>query len=785
MNIDDALKFTQSLIENHTKKLLNDSQMTVLRGCLEGKSYREIYDLYKISEDYSKEIGSDLWKILSEVLGVKVTKNNLRNVIEQHLPSEKQKISDSKILPKCNDELRDFVGRDAAINDINDRINEGKKIIVIKAAGGVGKSTLAKQYLYQNFELVLPLEMAKDTENITAVESVVEEWLKQHFKEEPGREFGITLSRLKTQLQTRKVGVLIDNLEPALDERGRFVEKHKGYVRLLGILADSNVQSVTLVTSRERLCDDRVNGIYHYPLSMLDVTAWKEFFTSHKIEIDTPSLEAMYKVYGGNAKAMDILLGVIREDYKGDIAAYWQENSTLVETELKNLVKSQFKRLETLDTEAYKLLCRLGCFRYQDVPRVSIDALLALLWDVPQEKRRDVIKALKNRCLVEFEKGEYWLHPVVREQGIERLKGSGEWEEVNRKAAEFWTESVKSVETIEDAHKAFEAYYQFLEINDFDRSAGVIVKGRYNKWSESELLGRSFYRLNLLDKMIRSINWIINQVIDEYYLSRCYNILGDLYWLTGKIHKAIECHKSSGFIAINFVKSIDVKTKDIELSYSWETLRQSYFLNMGLCKIDLGDLEAAEIFFQKLKLASEIVDVKKNTVCAYVGLAFINSCLGFKEEALFFTKKAAIERKIKLGTWTTGYRLIFLGITYKNLENFTSSFEMYIRAIAYSEESNYTQVKAKALTGLAELYRIQDDFKKALSHHSESIELLDKIGAKYDLAEAYYQLGLTYQKMGEIENSNTNFNEGIRLFNEMEAPKQVEKVEKAKRGNID
>ncbi|MEA5620710.1 hypothetical protein VB711_23130 [Cronbergia sp. UHCC 0137] len=39
--------------------------------------------------------------------------------------------------------------------------------------------------------------------------------------------------------------------------------------------------------------------------------------------------------------------------------------------------------------------------------------------------------------------------------------------------------------------------------------------------------------------------------------------------------------------------------------------------------------------------------------------------------------------------------------------------------------------------------------------------------------------------MGEVENSNTYFNEAIRLFNEMEAPKQVEKVEKAKRGNID
>jgi hypothetical protein len=45
--------------------------------------------------------------------------------------------------------------------------------------------------------------------------------------------------------------------------------------------------------------------------------------------------------------------------------------------------------------------------------------------------------------------------------------------------------------------------------------------------------------------------------------------------------------------------------------------------------------------------------------------------------------------------------------------------------------------------------------------------------------------GLTYQKIDQTQQSHTNFNEAIRLFNEMEAPRQVEKVEKAKKGNID
>jgi tetratricopeptide (TPR) repeat protein len=116
----------------------------------------------------------------------------------------------------------------------------------------------------------------------------------------------------------------------------------------------------------------------------------------------------------------------------------------------------------------------------------------------------------------------------------------------------------------------------------------------------------------------------------------------------------------------------------------------------------------------------------------------------------------------------------------------TDAFYCYKEIITFTSKiHNYSQIKANALTGLAELYRIQNDFKTALSHHIESIELLDKIGAKCDLAEAYYQLGLTYQKMGEIENSHTKFNKAIQLYQEMEAPKQIEKVETAKRGNID
>lgn len=122
-----------------------------------------------------------------------------------------------------------FVGREKAMQDLDNLVNQGKKAILIQAPGGVGKTTLAKYYLKQRgFDLVLDLPMAKEAQNITSAESVVEEWLRSDFQEEPGREFGIALKRLRDKLKDKrkKIAVLIDNLEPAL-EKGKFIPEHR------------------------------------------------------------------------------------------------------------------------------------------------------------------------------------------------------------------------------------------------------------------------------------------------------------------------------------------------------------------------------------------------------------------------------------------------------------------------------------------------------------------------------------------------------------------------------
>ncbi|MBS9392105.1 MAG: tetratricopeptide repeat protein [Dolichospermum sp. LBC05a] len=600
------------------------------------------------------------------------------------------------------------------------------------------------------------------------------------------------------------------------------------------------MQSFTIITSRERLFDDRIDIIYHYYLSELGVSAWQEFFAFHEVKIDISLLEEMYIKYGGNAKAMNILLGSIKTDYQGDATAYWQENCTLVEPGLKNLVVNQFNRLQSLNPNAYKLLCRLGCYRYQDIPQVTEDALLALLWDIPdQQQRMYVIRSLKRLRLFEFAKGKYWLHTLIREESIKRLKSSQEWEEVNQKAAEFWRGSVKNIRTMEDAKKAFEAYYHYECIHDFEQAGYIIIQRRNGCWSFDEMLAFSYYRMGALTQVISILNFLKEKIKSEYLLASIYSIEGIINLVSGNMNIAINYLHQSLAMA-NCILN-DFENNQIDISYDEIVLLiVKNQIHLSFYYIDIWELEAAINILEPTKSWIENIiqkgdknlklKIEKYQVTVWLHLALLYSYFNTEEKYILpqsLVKKvyyslftgifaeivyymilnletllinAGLETEVNFCRWRKIYALLKLGLIYKNLGNIKKSLKIYNAAIEFSQaessygwiesaqelnyNSHYNPLVAKVLTGLAELYRIQDNFEEALFKHSQSIEIFHKIsGNRCDLVEAYFQLGLTYQKMGDFKNSQINFDEAIILFTAVEAPRQVEKVEREKVSN--
>jgi tetratricopeptide (TPR) repeat protein len=666
----------------------------------------------------------------------------------------------------------EFIGRDRDLTNLAN-LSRQAKIVLIKAGAGVGKSTLAREFLQTQFKKVIRLEMGLESGNVTPAEEKVSQILRKDFDEEPSRDFGINLDILREKLADRAnpIGVLIDNLEPALDENYRFREKLRGYDAFLAVLGDRDVCSFTLITSRRSLIATRAK-VHEYSLEGLDITAWRQYFHDCENGADSEALMQMRDAYNGNAKVMDILHGAIKNRFDGNIEAYWNryKDALLADSELETLISVEMDWLRDNQPDAYKLLCRMGCYRYQDVKTVPFEGVICLLWDVPESRRVCLVNYLSKTSLIEF-KDEYYLHPAIKEFSELRLRLNHiEYELAHRSIAAFWTKSITSITTTEDALTAFEAYHHYVAIGQYELASDVIVKRRSNAWQGDESLGNSFYRLGFLESIkLVTIN-ISSYLPQSPSLCKIYNILGDIYWLTGELHKAIDFHEKSKKLAVDFSIA----------NYEFVS-----FLNIGLCYIDLWEIQLAIGNFKKcIELSIDTIH-RDHAIDSFFCLSFLHSVLRENDKSLDFANKAFQEFNLtEHNTWSTNYRWLFLGKAYSNLFDFDKSIEMYKNALSFALKNYYPQVKANSFNGLSVISRIKNDFSQAINYHYKSISILENMGAKCDLAEAYFQLGLTYQAMGEHNQAKEYKAKALELFAQMEAPKQIERVNKAFGGNI-
>jgi HEAT repeat protein len=89
MDFETALQVSENKVYAKEKRSLRDVEILVFKGAWNGLSYEEMQSDAQYSLNYLKgDVGTNLWKTLSEAFGEKVGKSNLRAIIERTVDQE-------------------------------------------------------------------------------------------------------------------------------------------------------------------------------------------------------------------------------------------------------------------------------------------------------------------------------------------------------------------------------------------------------------------------------------------------------------------------------------------------------------------------------------------------------------------------------------------------------------------------------------------------------------------------------------------------------------------------
>ncbi len=107
--IEEVLEFAEKLVYSQTGEHLNDIQRIILLESWQAakKTYDQIAEEYGYSANYIKQgVAPKLWRLLSEVIGEKVSKANLHSVLERQISHDQNSLMKELTIDRIAEKVR-------------------------------------------------------------------------------------------------------------------------------------------------------------------------------------------------------------------------------------------------------------------------------------------------------------------------------------------------------------------------------------------------------------------------------------------------------------------------------------------------------------------------------------------------------------------------------------------------------------------------------------------------------------------------------------------------------
>jgi len=459
MDAEVILQLADELVFSKTGKHLEYLQEAILRGAIEDQKYSQIAEEFHLSEGHIRDIASELWKILSDILDENVSKANVRYILKKgnyyHYYHVSSAIDRSFVgvnnVNFCSEKVRSpvssqnsqtipqelhmdlgnapeifrFFDRTSELTTLENWITEDHtRLIALLGINGIGKTSLALHLIDQiknQFDYIIYRSLSFSPSLEKSLSKILKIFCEAS---EISQNIETKIAQMLDYLRKYRCLIILDDVQALFSSHqlaGQYKSGYENYQLFFKQIAEVNHNSCFLLISSEKPREIAQSEKSNYPIRSLVLGSLglgaKEILNSHQL-LDTESWETLINTYQGNPLWLNITATLIQELFSSKVADFLQYDMPLLDESLQSGLEQILARLTESEMAVITQLS-------QETKAITLSEILNKI----QLSHSDLINAIKSLCmrfLLETQEQEkitvFTLNPVVAQYVLIRQK---------------------------------------------------------------------------------------------------------------------------------------------------------------------------------------------------------------------------------------------------------------------------------------------------------------------------------------------------------------------------